>query len=183
MKKHICILLTLFLLAFPALAKNKKVTFDAQAALSYIKDLAADSMMGRKSGQPGGVMAEQYVASKFKEWGLEPAGNNNTYFQNFAIEHNNVAEGVVFEVITPRERRSFYYGDDWRIQRYSGSGHFSAEVVFVGYGIHAPEKGYDDYAGIKVKGKWVLFSTGVPSKLDDKLKEETKIQNLSLIHI
>jgi len=176
-KKHLCLLLSLFILLSPALAEKKKVTFDAQAALSYIKDLAADSMMGRKSGQPGGVMAEQYVASKFKEWGLEPAGNNNTYFQNFAIEHNNVAEGVVFEVITPRERRSFYYGDDWRIQRYSGSGHFSAEVVFVGYGIHAPEKGYDDYAGIKVKGKWVLFSTGVPSKLDDKLKEETKIQN------
>jgi len=176
-KKHLCLLLSLFILLSPAIAKNKKVTFDAQAAWSYIRDLAFDSMLGRKSGQPGGLMAEEYVASKFREWKLEPAGCNETYFQNFTIEHNNVAEGVVFEVITPRERRSFYYSDGWRVQRYSGSGHFAAEVVFVGYGIHAPEKGYDDYAGVKVKGKWVLFSTGAPPKLADKLKEEAKIQN------
>jgi hypothetical protein len=66
------------LLLSPTAAKVKKVAFDAQATWSYIEDLTADSMQGRKSGQPGGAMGEDYIASKFKEWGLEPAGDNGT---------------------------------------------------------------------------------------------------------
>ncbi|MCK4495271.1 MAG: hypothetical protein KAU91_02905, partial [Candidatus Aminicenantes bacterium] len=65
MKRIIGLLLVFFLLISPSLAKDKKVEFDAQAAWSYIKDLAADFMQGRKSGQPGGVMGEEYIASKF----------------------------------------------------------------------------------------------------------------------
>lgn len=175
MKKFTCVLLVTFLLLAPSLAKDKKVTFDAQAAWSYIKALASDFMLGRKSGQPGGVMGEEYIASKFKQWGLEPAGDNGTYFQNFTIEHRNIEEGVLFEVITDRERRDFYYGEDWRVQRYSGSGHFMAEIVFVGYGIHSPEKKYDDYAGVDIKGKVALISAGAPQRLVRKLGDETKM--------
>ena len=177
MKKFIGILLTFFLLVSPTLAKDKKVTFDEMAALSYIKALACDGMQGRKSGQPGAVMAEEYIVSKLKEWGLEPAGDNGTYFQNFTIEHRNIAEGVKLEIITEKARRDFYYREDWRVQRFSGSGHFTAELVFVGYGIHAPEKEYDDYAGVNVKGKLVLFTTGTPKKLTKKLEEEAKMEN------
>lgn len=169
MKRIIGLLLVFFLLISPSLAKDKKVEFDAQAAWSYIKDLAADFMQGRKSGQPGGVMGEEYIASKFKEWGLEPAGDNGTYFQNFTIEHRNIGEGVAFEIITDKARRDFYYGEDWRVQRYSGSGHFTAEIVFVGYGIHAPKEEYDEYAGVDVKGKVVLFATSAPQRLQKKL--------------
>lgn len=169
MKRISGLLLVFFLLISPSLAKDKKVEFDAQAAWSYIKDLAADFMQGRKSGQPGGVMGEEYIASKFKEWGLEPAGDNGTYFQNFTIEHRNIGEGVAFEIITDKARRDFYYGEDWRVQRYSGSGHFTAEIVFVGYGIHAPKEEYDEYAGVDVKGKVVLFATSVPQRLQKKL--------------
>jgi len=176
MKKIISVLMLFFLLIFPTFAKDKKVTFDAQAAWSYIKDIALDSMMGRKSGQPGAVMAEEYIASKFKEWELEPAGDEGTFFQNFTIEHSNVEQGVVFEVISENARRNFYYGDDWRVQKFSGSGHFIAEIVFAGYGIHAPEKKYDDYAGIDVKGKLVLFSMDSPRRLKDKLSKESEIQ-------
>jgi hypothetical protein len=153
----------------------KKVAFDAQATWSYIKDLTADSMQGRKSGQPGAALAEEYIASKFKEWGLEPAGDNGTYFENFTIEHRNIKEGVKLEIITEKARRDFYYGEDWRVQRFSGSGNFSAELIFVGYGIHAPEKEYDDYAGVNVKGKIVLFSTGTPRKLEKKLGDLAKM--------
>lgn len=177
MRKSIIFLLTLFLLATPSFTKVKKVAFDEKAALSYIKDLASDSMMGRKSGQPGATIAEDYITSKFIEWGLEPAGDDGTFFQNFTIEHTNVEEGVVLEVISEKARRSFYYGDDWRIQRLSGAGHFAAEIVFVGYGIHAPEKDYDDYAGVDLKGKLALFLIETPTKLEEKLKEEAKIEN------
>jgi aminopeptidase YwaD len=168
--------LTALLLLSPTAAKVKKAAFDAQAAWSYIKDLASDSMLGRKSGQPGGRMGEEYVASKFKEWGIEPAGDNGAYFQNFTIEHRNIKEGVKLEIIAEKTRRDFYYGEDWRVQRFSGSGHFTAELVFIGYGIHAPDKDYDDYAGVNVNGKIVLFSAGTPQKLEKKLGDLTKME-------
>jgi hypothetical protein len=177
LRKFIIFLLALLLLAAPSFAKVKKVAFDEKAALSYIKDLSSDSMMGRKSGQPGAAIAEEYVASKFKEWGLERAGDNGTYFQNFTIEYSNVEEGVVLEIISEKARRSFYYEDDWRVQRLSGSGHFAAEIVFVGYGIHAPDKDYDDYAGVDLKGKLALLLIESPTRLEEKLSEEAKIEN------
>ncbi len=136
MRIYISLFLTFFLLFSPIAAKVKKVAFDAQAAWSYIKDLASDSMQGRKSGQPSGTIGEEYIASKFKEWGLEPAGDNGTYFQNFTIEHRDIKAGVQLEIIAENARRDFYYGEDWKVQRFSGSGNFTAEIVFVGYGIH-----------------------------------------------
>ncbi len=177
MKKIVVILLTLCVVIFPSFAKDKNESFDTKSAMSYVEDLAADAMMGRKSGQPGGVMAEDYVASKFREWGLEQAGNHETYFQNLTLQHSHVAEGVVLEIITGRERRNFYYGEDWKVQNLSGAGNSTAELVFVGYGIHAPEKGYDDYAGVDVKGKLVLFSRETPSELAGKFNKEATLQN------
>lgn len=178
MKRRLAVLLVVFLMFIPSVAKEKKIPFDAQAALCYLKDLASDAFLGRESGELGGKLAEEYIARKFKEWGLEPAGDKGTYFQNFTIAHSDVAEGVVFEIISPRERRSFYYREDWRVQRYSGSGHLTTEIVFVGYGVHAPEKGYDDYEGVDVKGKIILMTTDSPEKLKKKVGEEAlKLSN------
>ncbi|MGD2295388.1 MAG: hypothetical protein PVF22_06085, partial [Candidatus Aminicenantes bacterium] len=120
MRRFLGFVLVLFLLISPSLAKEKKLEFDAQAAWSYIKALCTDEMEGRRSGQPGGVLGEEYVASKFKEWGLEPAGDDGTYFQNFTIEHRNIGQGVTFEIITKTGRRNLYYNEDWRVGRYSG---------------------------------------------------------------
>lgn len=172
------LILILCLLAVPAAEGQDSATpFDEQAAWQYIKDLAADAMLGRKSGQPGGVMGEEYIAAKFEEWGLEPAGDEDTYFQHFTIEHRNIEEGVVFRIKTDAGERDLVYGDDWRVQRYSGSGHFTAELVFAGYGIHAPDKGYDDYENVDVRGKLVLMTTGVPRKFQDKLEEEADMNS------
>ncbi len=173
MRIFLSLFLTSLLLFSPTAAKVKKVSFDAQAAWSYIKDLASDSMQGRKSGQPGGAIGAEYIASKFKEWGLEPAGDNGTYYQSFTIEPRNIKEGVKLEIIAEKTRRDFYYGEDWRVQRFSGSGNFTAEIVFIGYGIHAPEKKHDDYAGVDVKGKIVAFSSDTPQGLKKKLCEAT----------
>lgn len=177
MRKITGFLLVLMFLVFPAVGKDKKISFDEQAAWSYIKALADDSMQGRKSGHPGHEKAEKYIAGKFKEWGLEPAGDNGSYFQEFTVEYRYVNQGAALEIWTEKLRRSFYNREDWRVQSYSGSGNFVAEVVFAGYGIHAPDKNYDDFDGVDVKGKLVLFTTDVPKKLEKKLEEEAKIDN------
>jgi hypothetical protein len=174
MKKALIFFLTFILFFIPVLAKEKKVVFDGQAAWSYIKDLSSDAMQGRKSGQPGGQMAAQYIVSKLKEWGLEPAAPLNSYLQDLTIEYTNIEKGVALEIIDGKARREFYYDQDWRSLRYSGSGNFVADIVFVGYGISAPQKEYDDYAGVDLKGKLALFSTDTPRSLEEKLKEEAQ---------
>jgi len=177
MKRLASIFLIILILLIPITAAKKKVPFDAQAAWNYIKDLAADEMEGRKSGQPGGVMGEEYIASRLKEWGLEPAGDSGTYFQNYTFDYYNINEGAVLEIITDKERRSFICEDDWNIQMFSGSGHFMSEIVFAGYGVHAPDKDYDDYAGVDIKGKVILISDKMPSKLEEKLGKAAFIEN------
>jgi len=180
LKKFLGLLLAVFIIFSPGLTKDKKTTpysFDGKAAWTYIKDLSTDEMGGRRSGQPSGVWGEEYIASKFREWGLEPAGDGGTYFQNFTIEHRHIEEGVKFEIVTEKTRRDFYYGEDWRVQRYSGSGHFTAEIVFVGYGIHAPDKEFDEYTGLDVEGKVVMFATGSPQKLAKKLGDAADTKN------
>ena len=71
--------------------QQKKAAFDGQAAYDYVKVLASDAMEGRESGEPGERMAADYIVSKFKEWGVEPAGANAGYFQDFTIEYHDVA--------------------------------------------------------------------------------------------
>ena len=181
MKKIIGILLTLLLFVTlstsTSLAQAKKLPFDEKAAYSYIKALSCDGMQGRKSGHPGAVKSEEYIAAKYKEWGIEPAGDPGSYFQNFTIAYRNVGVGAALEIWTDKLQRDFYYGEDWRVQSYSGSGNFVAEIVFVGYGIHAPEKGYDEYAGLDIKGKLVLFTSDTPARFAVKLEEEAKMDN------
>ena len=175
----ISLVLSAALFFSPALGqtKDKKISFDGQAAFGYVRALAADSMLGRKSGELGGRMAAEYIVSKLKEWGLEPAGTDGSFYQDLTIEYNEPEKGAAFEILASGKKREFVYGEDWRQQRYSGSGHFVGDIVFIGYGICAPQKEYDDYSGVDVKGKLVLFSTDSPRLLEEKLKDEAQFQN------
>jgi hypothetical protein len=173
----ISLALSAYLFLSPALAQNKKASFDGQAAFTYTKILADDAMLGRRSGEPGGRMAAEYIASKLKEWGLEPAGDRGSFFQDFTFEYHSVARDASLAVFAAEKKRDFVYGEDWRQQRYSGSAQVSADIVFVGYGISAPQKGYDDYSGMDVKGKLALFSTDSPRRLAEKLTDEAQFQN------
>jgi aminopeptidase YwaD len=179
LRSIISLVLSGYLFFSPALAqtKDKKASFDGQAAFGYVRVLAADTMLGRKSGELGGRMTAEYIVSKLKEWGLEPAGTNGSFYQDLTIEYNEPEKGAALEILASGKKREFVYGEDWRQQRYSGSGHFAGDIVFIGYGISAPQKEYDDYSGVDVKGKLVLFSTDSPRLLEEKLSEEAQFQN------
>jgi len=181
MKPRILIgsLLVLCLFLSPAVSQvqPKKAVFDGQAAWTYIRDMATDAMQGRRSGTPGGRMGAEYIAAKFKEWGLEPAGDKGGYFQDFTVDLTNVEPGVALEIRAGKSKREFIYGEDWRQARFSGSANTLADVVWVGYGISAPQKEYDDYAGVDVKGKFVLFATATPQRFGEKLKDEAEFDN------
>jgi Peptidase family M28 len=161
----------------PGLSQAKKVQFDGQAAFDYVKTLASDAMLGRKSGEPGGQMAADYVVGKLKEWGLEPAGPKGSYYQDMTFEYYDVERGAGLGIVAHDRTREFVYGEDWRQLPYSGSGTLGGDIVFVGYGLSAPEKGYDDYSGVEVKDKLVLFSTDTPRRYDAALREEAAMPN------
>lgn len=160
-----------------AQSQSKKAAFDGQAAFEYDKALASDAMQGRKSGEAGGRMAAEYIVSKLKEWGLEPAGPGGSYFQDMTYEYYEVEQGATLDIVAHSRKHEFLYGEDWRQYRYSGSATLGAGIVFVGYGISAPQKEYDEYSGIDVKDKLVLLSTDVPRRLQDKLRDEAQLQN------
>ena len=113
----VALILIVFLFVSPAPSQNKKDSFDGQAALEYIKVLASDTMFGRKSGEPGGETAAEYIASKLKGWGLESAGSNGGYFQEMTYEYYEVERGAALGIVAHNRTREFVYGEDWRQYR------------------------------------------------------------------
>ncbi len=120
---------------------------------AHAKFLAAPERSGRGVGTPGIAAARDYIAAEFAKYGLLPGGDNNSYLQSF-----EVAVGV--QVKEPSSlvlgREPVRLHEDWLPLGLSSSGKIEGEAVFAGYGITAQDYGYDDYAGIDVKGKIVV---------------------------
>ena len=130
----------------------------------HVRTLAADEMMGRGVGTPGIDLARDYIAAEFRQSGLLPGGNGQSYLQRL-----EVVTGV--EIKQPSAARiagleELNLDADWIPLGLSGSGAVGGELVFVGYGITAKEYGYDDYAGIDARGKIVLALRYEPPPTD-----------------
>ena len=130
-------------------------------AKEYITYLASDELQGRQTCTEGYRRAADWVAMNFEAWGLSPAGENETYFQNMSVREFTWNTGVPSLAVGERE---FLLDDgDFSMQSVSTAGtKVRAEVVFVGYGISAAEKGLDEYAGVDVTGKVALVLKGSP---------------------
>ncbi|MCI0494794.1 M20/M25/M40 family metallo-hydrolase, partial [candidate division KSB1 bacterium] len=150
---------------FSILAQEKT---SGESAKSFVAYLASDALQGRDTGSPGFEKAAQWVADKFKSWGLAPAGENGTYFQEFPFSFYK--HEFDHPALTIGDRKFYSEDRDFSVLNYSGGGKIKAEVVFVGYGISAPEKGLDEYAGLDVNNKIVLAMHGCPN--DDEKKWE-----------
>jgi hypothetical protein len=130
--------------------------------------LADDLLEGRGTGTRGYMLAAKYVASQFEAMGLEPAGENHSYFQKvrFRRVERSAADCGVSITRDGKEQALVFEKDfvaDGDSLRKDTS--VSAPVVFVGYGISAPEFHHDDFAGVDVKGKIVAELWGAPSSL------------------
>src|SRR5262252_3606268 len=146
--------------------------------LAHIKVLASDEFEGRAPGTKGEELSVKYIAEQFKKIGLNPGNPNGTYTQE-----------VPLAGIKSEPRMSFVIGDKTMDLKYpddfvASSARLQPEikieksdVVFVGYGVVAPEYSWDDYKNVDVKGKTLLMLIGDPpipdpkdpSKLDDKM--------------
>lgn len=136
----------------------------ARRVQAHMEFLASDLLEGREAGSRGYDIAADYVAAQFKQLGLTPAGDAGSYFQRVPmVAYRPVDEGSLVlkrgGAATP-----LVFGDDYVVGRdpRAAETRLSAPMVFVGYGVVAPERGRDDYAGLDVRGKIVVALDGAP---------------------
>lgn len=132
-----------------------------------VSALAAPEMEGRASGTAGGDLAARYLADRLAAMGLKPGGEAGSFFQSFIV-----ASGVAVapESLLERlgaERRPLELGRDWTPHGGSLAADIRGEIVFVGHGVVAADRGWDDYAGVDVQDKIALALEGSPSHLTD----------------
>jgi hypothetical protein len=150
-------------------ARDAALDLDQSRYMADLKFLASDELQGRGNGTPGLLRAGAFVADRFREAKLRPAGVAGDFFQPFAAGDKVVGTPTGSLVFLARDGRStqLALGRDYVPASLGPAPPDTAlPLVFAGYGIVAPTLGYDDYAGIDVKGKAVLVFTHEPSERD-----------------
>jgi len=132
----------------------------------YVRELALDKYGGRLTGTQEYLDSANWVISHFEKWGVAPGGDHNSYLQSFPNPYTLVFEDCEVSLHMPFDndtvKKHYLFEADFIPGSTSGSGEITAEVVYVGYGITAPELGYDEYKGLNVEGKIVLLEREAP---------------------
>jgi Zn-dependent M28 family amino/carboxypeptidase len=185
--KHVSCLATGTLLVFGVLMTMMNAAgqsgwdrIDAARIRENIKVLSSDEFEGRAPASKGEALATEYIENQFKQIRLKPGNPDGTYFQNVPMVgiHADPAAQLVFEDKAGGKRETLKFGDDfvaWT-KRVQPAVHVEADVVFVGYGVVAPEYRWDDFKGVDVRGKVIVVlindppvpDPNDPSKLDEK---------------
>ena len=145
----------------------------ADALKGHIYFLASDEMAGRDSLSAEGRIAAQYIAGFYHRAGLTAVGDSKTYFQNFPMTAGHIdRERTYLRAVTGKDAtatRDFAMGADFTLGRQGNvDAAARAPLVFAGYGIAAPEYGYDDFKGVDVRGKVVMVLTHEPQEHDPR---------------
>ncbi len=148
----------------PAVA-NATQQIRSAAIRAHMVFLADDLLEGRGTATRGYEIAARYVAAQFEAAGLEP-GMNGSWLQQVPMRRSELIAGESSVEITSAngERRVLVSGRDVLMRGgFEAAMEVEAPVVFVGYGVTAPERGYDDYAGVDTKGKIVACFASAPA--------------------
>ncbi len=140
--------------------------------LDYAAELSSVRYGGRLSGSPGYEASACWVAGKLRDWGLSPLCRDSSYFQWFPNPWTEVLHPGSVVVFPPAgirggKKARLDFPADYYPGSHSASGRVTGKVVYAGFGISAPELGYDDYAGVDVRGKIVMIEPGVPYSGND----------------
>ncbi len=156
----------------PQAARTAAASIDPEKIRAHVRFLSLDLLEGRGPGTRGGELAAEYLATQFALAGVQPAGDNGTYFQPVPLYAVHTVEDKTKFSFVPAmgEPVDLAYGTDVVAKDQSGqpAADIDAPIVFVGYGIRAPEYNWDDYAGVDVKGKVVLVIVNQPPSNDEK---------------
>ena len=156
----------------------------AQTWWNDITVLADDRMEGRMTGAPGYLRAADYVESRFRAEGLGPAGEHGGYRQSVAFVQQTVDQAGSHAALTGGAGTiPLRVGEDMLIGAGGGprSAHVRAPLVFIGYGLHLPEQGYDDFKGVDLRGRIAVVISGGPADLAGPAKAAARFERARLL--
>ncbi len=155
----------------PPAAEQAMAAVDAEKIRAHVKFLASDLLEGRGTGARGGQIAAEYIATQFALYGLKPAGDNGSYMQNVPMVGIATQDNTTFTLVPDqgepmnlRNRSDFVAMDETT----STQNIVDAPIVWIGYGIDAPEFNWNDYKEADVKGKVLLMMVNQPPSDDPK---------------
>ena len=158
------IALVLSLLASNALAQAAG-PIDPQRLSAVTRELASEPFEGRSPGSPGETRTVDYLVGAFKALGLEPAGDSGRFTQDVPLARFQVKPGGVYALTLNGATRGLERNRDISastLQPVDKVEIDKAPMVFVGYGVNAPERGWDDFKGVDLKGKVAVFLINDP---------------------
>jgi Zn-dependent M28 family amino/carboxypeptidase len=131
---------------------------------AHVKFLADDMLEGRGPGSRGGMLAAKYIAAQFEALGLEPAAADRTYFQHVQMIGSRPDPSSRLVIKSGAGDAELKFGDDFAggtdLEQTEVA--IKGDIVFVGYGVTAPENNWDDYKGLDVRGKVLLMLVNDP---------------------
>jgi Zn-dependent M28 family amino/carboxypeptidase len=146
-------------------AMNK---INAEHIRADVRFLSHDLLEGRGTGQRGGDLAAEYIATQFQLAGLKGAGDHGSFFQKVPMVGVMPAPETTFELVSKSDTMRLKALEDYvaydQTQRTSND--IEGDIVYVGYGIEAPEYKWDDYKGVDVRGKVLLMLVNEPTSDD-----------------
>lgn len=160
-----CLTLSLLAASAPDPAAWSETSIRPAAIGAHLRYLADDLLEGRGTATRGHELAARYVAAQFEALGLEPGGDAGSWFQQVPLRQSQIDESNSSLRLVGGGRTRELKADDFVLAADSlrERSDVTGAVVFVGYGISAPELGHDDYAGIDVRGKLVAVLAGAPA--------------------
>jgi len=135
-----------------------------------LRFLADDLLEGREAGTRGFALASLYVAERFRAIGLQPAGEDGSYYQAVPmLKAVRLEEGARFAIARDGKRTELRFREQFLPNLDFNATEFSLEApaVFVGQAVHAPELKHDDFAGLDLQGKIAVLFPGAPARFDD----------------
>ena len=155
----------------PPTVINAMQNIRAESIEQQTRFLSHDLLEGRGTGQRGGDLAAEYIATQFALYGLKPAGENGTYMQKVPMVGLTPGADTRFTMVpTSSQPLDLKPLDEYVAydQTQQPESNIDADIVYVGYGIEAPEYNWDDYKGADLKGKVLLMLVNEPPSDDPK---------------
>ena len=157
--------------SLPPAAEQAMAAINPQNIRWHVKFLADDLLEGRGTGQRGGDIAAEYIATQFALYGLKPAGDNGSYLQKVPMMGIVTLPDSTYSLIPAKgEAMNLRNKEDMVAMDETGdtSTTIDAPIVWMGYGIDAPEFNWNDYKDVDVKGKVLLMMVNEPPSDDPK---------------
>jgi len=150
-----------------AIAAMQKI--NPERIRAHVRYLSHDLLEGRGTGQRGGDIAAEYIGTQFALYGLKPAGDNGTYMQTVPLVGVTTLPGTTFSLLPEKGEAMDLKPLDQYVaynETQRAESDVDAPIIYVGYGIEAPEYHWDDYKGVDVRGKVLLMLVNEPPSTD-----------------